>query len=457
MASVRDPVGEMAHHLFFRDVNRPLPVIERAEGIYLYGEDGRRYIDACAGSLVANIGHGREQVAAVLAEQARKVAFTHLSRWANRPALQLADMIASLTPGDLNWVYFVSGGSEATETAIKMARQYYLERDGQDSKRYKVIARWTSYHGATLGALSMTGHVPRRYKFQPLLADFPHIAPAYCYRCPFGKTYPDCNLECAADLEQAILTEGPETVAAFIAEPVVGAAGGAIVPPPGYFERVRQICDKYDILFIADEVMTGFGRTGKMFAIEHWNVVPDIMCVGKGMSAGYAPLGAVIVRERVHRVFKEGSGRFTHGHTYGGNPLSCAVGIEVIRILLDERLTENAAHQGEYFLARLREVAARHDIVGDVRGLGLMLGMELVREKTTRAPFPPEMGMAERVTRRLVENGMVVYPGQGCAGGNAGDQFLIGPPLNVTPREIDEMVSILDLTLAEVEAELPGA
>lgn len=447
-------IDETQDHVFYRDLNRPMPVIVRGEGIYLYDEIGNRYLDGCSGSLVANIGHGNRRVAAVMERQAGDIAFTHLSRFRNRPAIELAGAIAASAPGSLNKVYFVSGGSEATESAIKLARQYHLERDGKSSK-WKVIARGTSYHGGTLGALSATGDEPRRRKYDPMLIPFPHVAPCYCYRCPFGKSPDSCSLQCADELERVVLQEGPENVAAFIAEPIVGAAAGALVPPDGYYQRIREICDQYEVLFIADEVMTGFGRTGAMFAIEHWQgVVPDILCVAKGMSAGYTPLGAIVVRDEIHDVFRRGSGKFVHGHTYGANPLSCAIGLEVQAILAEEKLVENSRDQGEYLLARLRELQARRSLIGDVRGRGLMIGVELVADRKTKAPFPAAAGMAERFTRLALRHGLVVYPGQGCADGVNGDQFLIGPPLTITRSQCDELVSLLDRALSELEAEL---
>jgi adenosylmethionine-8-amino-7-oxononanoate aminotransferase len=440
-------------NVFFRDVRRYHPVIVRGEGVYLYDRDGRRYIDGCSGALVVNIGHGVKEIAAVLGAQAERVAFTHLSRFASEPVIELSRKVARLAPGDLDRVYMVSGGSEGTETAAKMARQYFLERDGKSSK-HKVISRWYSFHGNTLGALSMTGHVPRRRRFDPMLIDFPHVTAAYCYRCAFSRSYPGCDLECARDLERGIQRVGPENVAAFIAEPVVGAASGALVPPPEYFPLVREICDRYDVLFIDDEVMAGFGRTGKYFAIDHWDVIPDIIVAAKGMSAGYVPLGAVIAREGIHDAFLNGSGKFVHGHTYGGNPLACAVGCAVLDYLERERVVERAAEAGEYLLERLGGLK-RHRIVGDVRGLGLMCGIEFVRDKPKKLPFDPQLGAGELFTVLALERGAVVYPGSGTYNGVAGDHVLIGPPLTISRPEIDELVDILDQAAAEAGRRLP--
>lgn len=440
-------------NLFYRDLKRVLPTIVRGEGVYLYDQAGNRYLDGCSGSLVANIGHGCERVAAAAYAQARLLAFTHLSRFSNEPAVALANRIAELAPGSLNKVYFTSGGSEATESALKLARQYFLDRDGSSNK-WKVIARRQSYHGATIGALSMTGDEPRRRQYDPILTDFPHIAPCYCYRCPFDKQPETCGLPCADALEEAILKEGAENVAAFIAEPIVGAAAGALVPPPGYWERIRDICNQYDILLIADEVMTGFGRTGTMFALDQTTVVPDMICVAKGMSAGYAPLGAIIVKDEIVEVLRAGSGRFVHGHTYGGNPLSTAIGLEVVAYLLEENLVENSRQQGAYLLEKLKELQQRFSIIGDVRGRGLMIGVELVADRESKTPYPARARIAERFTQCALRHGVVVYPGQGCADGVNGDQFLVGPPLTITQSECDELVAGLADAFAAFELEL---
>ncbi|HUW66205.1 MAG TPA: aspartate aminotransferase family protein [Spirochaetia bacterium] len=436
-------------NVFYRNVRKPHKVVERGEGIYLYDENGKRYIDACAGSAVANIGHAHPRVVEAMYAQAGKVAFTHLSRWTSVPLIGLAGKIAGLAPGNLNKVYFVSGGSEATESALKMARQYFLERDGKTSK-YKIISRWKSFHGNTIGALSMTGD-KRRYKYTPLLLDFPHIAPAYCYRCPFDRDPSCCGLQCAYDLERTIKQVGADYIAAFIAEPVGGAACGAIVPPPGYFRVIREICDRYDILLIADEVMTGFGRTGSMFAMERFGVVPDLMCIAKGMSAGYVPLGAVVASDEVFQAFQNGSGAFEHGHTYGGNPLAAAVALAVIDVVQEDKLVENARVMGDYLLGELKEKLAPLSIVGDVRGCGLLQGVELVADKKGKKPFDPAFGLAERATMELMERGVVVYPGTGSSDGTAGDHFLLAPPLIITREQVDELVTGLVEGLTALE------
>ena len=427
-------------------------MIERAEGIYLYDSNGKRYIDGSGGSAaVTSIGHGVQEVIDAAVEQMKKVSYVPMHLMAHRPLLELADTIAEITPGSLNKVWFVSGGSEATENAVKMARQYHLER-GNPSK-FKIVSRWQSYHGATLGSLAFGGHTFRRRKYVPMLNDQPKIPAAYQYRCAYCQDGGKCNLECARALEHTIRLEGPENVAAFIAEPIVGAALGAVTPPDGYFAAIRTICDKYDVLFIADEVMTGFGRTGEMFAMNHWDVVPDIITAAKGISGGYTPLGAVIARDEVIAPFENNSSNFVGGHTFVGNPLSCAVGLAVIRYMLSHDLVNNAKTVGAYFLDRLNALKS-HPTVGDVRGKGLLVGLEFVRDKVTKEPFAPENRFAARIGAEALARGLVTYPGTGTVDGLLGDHMLFGPPLTITREQIDDLIVILDASIGAVESKL---
>ncbi len=441
----------MKDAVFYRDLSQKLPVVSHGEGIYLYDREGKRYIDGCSGALVSNIGHGVSEVADAVAEQVRRVAFAHLMQFANRPLSELANLIAEMAPAG-GRTYFVSGGSEATETALKMARQYHLERG--KVRKHKVIARWRSYHGNTLGALSMSGHTARRRKYDELLLDFPHIEPPYCYRCPYELQHPSCGIRCAKELELAILREGPENVSAFIAEPISGSSIACLVPPPEYLPMIREICDRYDVLFIADEVMTGFGRTGANFGVDHWRVVPDLMAFGKGISGGYSPLGGVLALEKVHEVFEKGSGAFVHGHTYGGNPVSAAAGLATLTYIKKHGLVQRAAQTGEYLHKRLLELADEVDIVGDVRGLGLMQGLEFVKDRQTAAPFDPGLGLTNRVLARAKQRGLLLYPGTGCVDGVAGDSVIVAPPLITTPDQIDEIVDILAEVLKEIAVEV---
>ena len=442
--SAPDAVLAGAEHLFLYDLRAPLRVAVRGEGSYFWDAAGRRYLDGAAGFVVSNLGHGNAEVAEAMAQQARTLALAPFTMFANEPALRLAERLARYTPGDLNHAAFVSGGSEAVEVAIKLARQYWVER-GRPSK-YKVIGRWQSYHGNTLGALSVGGNRPRRRPYEPLLLDLPKIPPCYPYRCPPGVP-PEAWGERGADyLEEAIVAAGPDTVAAFIAEPVVGATLGSAPAPPGYFQRIRQICDRYDVLFIADEVMTGFGRTGRRFGIEHWDVVPDIMAVAKGISAGYVPLGAAICTTRVYEAFRppHGSGQFVNLFTYGSNPLCCAVGDVVLRITEEQDLAGRAARLGAYLRDRLSPVLAS-PIVGDLRGLGLMLGLEFVQDTATREPFPPSARVAARVAAAALARGVFIYPGVGTVDGTRGDHVMIAPPLTVSEAECDELAAaVLD-------------
>jgi adenosylmethionine-8-amino-7-oxononanoate aminotransferase len=419
--------------------------------VWIETDDGRRILDGSSGALVASIGHGVREVVEAQRAQAERVSYIHGTHFTVEAQEELAERLAALAPGDLNRVYPVSGGSEANESAIKLARQYWLER-GKPTK-YKVIARWTSYHGNTLGALSLSGHAARRRPYAPMLLDEPHIPPCYCYRCPFGLAYPACGVRCAHALEDEVLRQGPEHVSAFIAEPLVGAAGGALTPPPEYFPIIRAICDRYDVLFIADEVMTGIGRTGANFAVNHWQVIPDIITTGKGVGGGYAPLGAMIVREGVYQAIATGSGAFVHGFTYGGHPPSVAVGAAVLKYVVEHSLVHQAAARGRYLEQRLQPLYASR-IVGEIRGKGLMWGIEFVQDKATKQPFAREQRVAERVGEAAFRRGLIIYPGSGNADGVRGDQLLIGPPLVITEGEIDQLVEMLAGAIADVEQEL---
>jgi adenosylmethionine-8-amino-7-oxononanoate aminotransferase len=437
-------------HIFFRDPNSIPPVITHADGIYLYTEDGKQILDGASGAAVACLGHNHPRLVKVLADQASQVAFAHLSTFASRPLLRLADRLAALAPRKLQRVYFTSGGSEAVEAAIKLARQYHLERGKRE--KFKVISRSVSYHGATLGALTLTGSHERRDKFFPLLASFPRIAPPYCYRCPFDEKPDTCQQPCATDLERAIVAEGPEFVSAFIAEPIVGAACPGMAPPVGYYRTAAQICKKYDVLLIMDEVMTGVGRTGKFFAFEHYEAVPDMVCISKGLSSGYSPLGATLVSDQIFRTIKESTtGRFVHGHTFGGNPLSAAVGLEVLNIIQEQGLLEQVTRRGIYLLQRLQKLR-RIPIVGDVRGRGLLAGVEFVADRRGKKTFPPRARFARRVAKVALDEGLYVYPGGGAAGGHAGDHVLIAPPYIISEAQIDDLVRRLGKAVAKAHA-----
>lgn len=442
----------LVDHVFYRSQRKRLPLIDRGEGIYFYDEDGNRYIDGSSGALISNIGHCIPPIVEAMRKQAEKVEFVHGTMFKSEPAIELAHALKEISPGNLDRVYLVSGGSEACETALKMARSYHVGR-GHDQK-YIVISRWQSYHGATIGALSMSGRSLSRKIYQPLLLDFPHIPPAYCYRCPYGKESDACSYECAWELERTINQIGSDYISAFIAEPIVGATLGAVPAPPEYFSIVREICDKHDVLFIADEVMTGFGRTGKNLGIEHWEVIPDIVTGGKGLGAGYFPIGVAICTDTVFRVFQETLGSFTHGFTYQGNPLAAAVALSVIDFIKENDLVSYVARMGEYLMERLSGMY-RFDFVGDIRGMGFMTGVELVKDKQSKEPFPPERGVTRLVVETAWKKGLIIYPASGGqVQGLAGDAFMVAPPFITTQEQLDEIIDLLNQTLEEVHEKI---
>ncbi|WP_232699229.1 aspartate aminotransferase family protein [Brevibacillus daliensis] len=429
------------------------PIVSHGKGIYLYDINGKRYLDACSGAVTASIGHGVEEIGDTMKDQASKVSFAYRSHFTSQAVEALAEKMANWAPGDLNWSFFVSSGSEATETAQKIAIQYWQEQGIMSKNR--IMSRWMSYHGITMGALSMSGHVLRRKRFVPLLADYPSISPAYSYRYQEEKESIEQYARRAADeLKTAILRTGADQIAAFIAEPIVGASGGAVVAPEGYFERIREICTKHNILFIADEVMTGVGRTGKNFGIDHWNVAPDLMALGKGMSAGYTPMASTMASDQIMQTIGAGSGSIMAGHTYSANPQSAAICLAVITYLEKHDLVNKAAESGEYLLQQLKKVAEESLLVGEARGKGLLCGLEFVKNKTTKEPFPLADGLTNNIIQRAFAKGLMLYPAGGGLDGVAGDAVIISPPLVITKEEIDELVSMLKETLQEIEAEI---
>jgi adenosylmethionine-8-amino-7-oxononanoate aminotransferase len=400
------------------------------------------------GALVVNIGHGQREMIQKMADQMSKVGYVHGTQFTTQSIEDYAEALGEVLPGGLDKIYFLSGGSEAVEAATKLARQYYLE-SGQ-SERWRVVARWHSYHGNTLGALSLTGRVGARRPYLPLLIDFPHFSAPYCYRCPFGLTCPECELECAKGLEQVIQMEGAETISAVILEPVIGATIGAVVPPDGYLSSIRKTCDHYGILLIDDEVMAGMGRTGRWFAVEHWGVSPDIMVLGKGMSGGYFPLSAMITKTEVVDLLKERTGGFVHGHTFSHHPVACAVGLGALQFMKKRKLVQQCVKRGEYLLKRLEELKA-FPFVGDVRGKGLMTAIEFVKDQKTKEPLPRAAKFTERMIDLAFENGLVLYPGTGFVDGVNGDMVMVGPPLIIEEGQIDEIMDILKKTFSRIE------
>ncbi|CEH27837.1 hypothetical protein AM501_02180 [Aneurinibacillus migulanus] len=433
-------------------LDKEYPTVSHGRGVYLYDIEGKAYLDGCSGAVTTNIGHGVQSVIDAMNEQAKKVSFTYRSQFTSEAAEALATKLASWTPGDLDYVFFVNSGSEATETAMKIAIQYWQEQ-GRISKN-KILSRWMSYHGITLGALSMSGHILRRKRFIPLLEEFPSIEPPYCYRCPFNSTYPSCDLLCANQLEQAIHRIGADNIAAFIAEPIIGASAGAVTPPPYYYQRIKEICERHDILFIADEVMTGNGRTGKPFGIDHWDVVPDLMALGKGMAAGYTPMAATIASKRIIDVIAAGSQSIMSGHTFSANPQSAAVSLAVMQYIEDNQLIAKSEERGLQLLSGLQTLMQKHDIIGDVRGKGLLCGIEFVKNRTTKETFPLGLGVTERAIEKAKNNGLLIYNASGGIDGQAGDSVIVAPPFVISEEEINELLFILDQSIGELTLEL---
>jgi adenosylmethionine-8-amino-7-oxononanoate aminotransferase len=440
-------------HAVHRDWDRPFPVIQRAEGIYLYDQEGRQYIDGSGGSsVVTTIGHGVTEVAQAMYAQAQQFSFYPAHAFSNEKFLELCDLIVSLAPGELkdnSRVWVTCTGTDATDDAVRLARQYWVE-SGKPSK-YQVISRWQAFHGNTISVAGYSGITGRRRTFQPMYVDMPHIPQAFCYRCPFEQTFPSCNLLCARALESMIRQQGPENIAAFIAEPVVGAALGCAPAPEGYFRRIREICDRYDVLFIADEVMTGWGRTGKLWGIEHWGVTPDIIATAKGMTAGYTPLSAIIAREPIWAVLEKNHSPFKAGHTLNANAVSCAGALVVIRYILEHNLVENSRQRGEQALQGLGSLMEKHPIVGDVRGKGLMFGFELVKDQESKQPFEPRQRASMTFEEAALRRGLVTYPCTGSIDGTLGDMMLLAPPLVTSEAQVNDILNIIDDTLGEIE------
>jgi adenosylmethionine-8-amino-7-oxononanoate aminotransferase len=420
-------------------------VLERGEGAVLYDADGREYLDALSGGVFAVLaGYGREEIARAMYEQAQRLPYTSPYGTTSAVTVELARKLAELTPGDLKASFFCNSGSEAVEAAIKLAHQYH-EANGE-GRRYKVISLRRAYHGSTLGALSATGWSPGfsvfRRSADPYVpaAGFTNAMPPYCYRCELGLTYPGCDLACGTTIEQAILGSDPELVSCVILEPVM-ATGGCIVPPPGYLAKVRDICDRFGILLIADEVVCGFGRTGRWFGVDHVDVVPDIMVVAKGLTSGYAPMAAAIATRQIAQRIPV----FLNVHTYGGHPVSAAAALANLGIIEREHLVENAATVGNHMLGLLEELRG-HPIVGDVRGLGLFMAVELVRDADRRVSFAPEVGVDNQVAAVAREMGLFVRP--------FGGTVFLAPPLIFTKAQAERTVEVLDTALTQVETRI---
>ncbi|MDJ0949404.1 MAG: aspartate aminotransferase family protein [Alphaproteobacteria bacterium] len=443
-------------HVFHRHTAAKLPVADRGDGVYIIDTDGKRYLDASGGAAVSCLGHSHPAVQAAIKAQVDRVAFAHTAFFTNAAMEDLAETLVADAPGDLDRVYFVSGGSEAVEAALKMARQYCVEI-GEPERRH-IIARRQSFHGNTLGALSAGGNFWRRAAFEPVLLDVVrHVSPCYAYRgqAP-DETEEAYGRRVADELETAIEELGPETVCAFIAEPVVGATAGAVPPVPGYFKRVREICDRHGVLLILDEVMCGMGRTGTMFACEQDGVAPDLLTIAKGLGAGYQPIGAVLSSGRIYQAFAEGSGFFQHGHTYMGHPVACAAARAVQEAIRKEDLLANVRRQGEVLVDALQERFGNHHHVGDIRGRGLFRAIELVADRASKLPFDPQLRLHAGIKRAAMARGLICYPMGGTVDGKAGDHVLLAPPFIIDESQVGEIVDRLgdavDAAIAEATA-----
>lgn len=429
-------------HILHRHTQWDLPKAVGGEGIYIVDHTGKRYLDASGGAAVSCLGHGDARVTEAIKRQADEIAFAHTGFFTSPVAEELAAHLAARAPGRLDYAYFVSGGSEAVEAAIKLARQYFVEI-GQPQRRH-VIARWQSYHGNTLGALASGGNRWRREQFAPLLVESHHISPCFSYRYKReDESEAAYGLRVADELDAKIRELGGESVIAFIAEPVVGATAGAVPPVPGYFRRIREICDRHGVLLILDEVMCGMGRTGSLFACEQEGVVPDLLCMAKGLGAGYQPVGAVMLSDAIYAAIRDGSGAFQHGHTYMGHPMACAAALAVQRVIEEEDLVARVRQMGAVLSDRLTERLGNHRHVGDIRGRGLFMGIELVEDRTTKTPFDPGHALHARVKQEAMDRGLICYPSGGTIDGKRGDHVLLAPPFIVTEPEIGDLVDRL--------------
>ncbi len=433
-------------HVLQRQLDAELPVAVAGEGVYLIDESGKRYLDASAGAAVSALGHSDAEVRRAIVEQVESLAFAHTSFFTTRVAEELADHLAQAAPAGLEWVFFVSGGSEAMEAALKISRQYFVEQ-GQPERRH-FIARRQSYHGNTLGALAVGGHPVRRSAYAPLLIETTHVSPCNTYR---GQ-WPDESEEqygqrLADELETAIQGLGPDSVAAFVAETVVGSALGAVAPVAGYFKGIAEVCRRYGVLLILDEVMCGMGRTGTLFACEQEGVVPDLVTVAKGLGAGYQPIGAVIASQGIYDALRQGSGSLQHGHTYIGHPVACAAALAVQRAIAERDLLANVMTQGERLEAALYERFGNHPFVGDIRGRGLFRAIELVADRESKRPFDVTDKLHARIKARAMAGGLICYPATGSADGVAGDHVLLAPPYIIQGGEIDDIVERLGVAV----------
>jgi adenosylmethionine-8-amino-7-oxononanoate aminotransferase len=433
-------------------MDHPHPQAARGDGIYLWDADGQRYLDASGGPLVVNIGHGVAEVAQAMAAQATSIAYVHATHFTTNVLETYSQRLSGLVPLTDPRFYYLTSGSEAIETALKFARHLQVARG--EPRREVIISRWGSYHGATMGALAVSGKPKMRALYAPLFRDQPHIPAPYCYRCPFGASYPTCDLACARALETEIHHQGVARIAAFVAEPVGGATLGALVPPEGYWPLVRELCSRYGLLFIADEVLTGFGRTGRWFAMDHFDVQPDVIAMGKGAAGGYFPLSIVGVQAADAETIRQAHGEFNHGGTFSHHAVGAAAALATLRLLEAQGLVALAAVRGAYLGQRLRQVLHEVSCVGDVRGLGMVWAVEFVADRRTKAPFAASIQFAQQVCDLAFERGLILYPGSGSVDGMRGDHLMVAPPFVITEAEIDGVVCTLKEAILDVWEDL---
>ncbi|MFZ7222338.1 aspartate aminotransferase family protein [Bordetella hinzii] len=433
----------MSHtHVMHRSLRQTPPVATRGSGVWVYDSEGRSYIDGSGGAAVSCLGHNHPDVQAAMHAQIDAISYAHTGFFTTEVAERLADCLVAGAPAGTSHAYFVSGGSEAVEAALKMARQYFVEI-GQPERRH-IVARRQSYHGNTLGALAVGGNAWRRAQFAPLLIDVSHVSPCYAYRDQLpGESDEQYTDRLAAELEATFQALGPATVMAFVAEPVVGATAGALTAVPGYFRKIRAVCDRHGVLFIADEVMCGMGRTGTLYAVEQEGVTPDLITIAKGLGGGYQPIGAVMAQGHIVQAMRAGSGFFQHGHTYLGHAVACAASLAVQEVIQRDQLLARVRQQGEGLMQRLRTALGEHPHVGDIRGRGLFLGVELVAERASKAVFDPQRAVHARVKREAMARGLMVYPMGGTIDGCQGDHVLIAPPFIITDDELDQLTDRL--------------
>ena len=431
-------------NLFNRELNNEMPVAVSGKGVHIKDSTGKVYIDACGGAAVSTFGYSNSKIRTSIIKQTRKLSYVHSGFFNTDVSEELAKILSENLPEPLNWTYIVSGGSEAVEASIKLATQYHASKGHTD--KIEIISRHQSYHGSTLGALAAGENIPRRKPYEPLLSNhIQHIAPCHFWR--WGGDYSDeeYGINVANELENKILELGTNKVSAFICETIVGATMGAVCPSKGYFERIRSICNKYDVLLILDEVMCGMGRCGSLFAFENYNVIPDIVCIAKGLGAGYQPIGAMICNDEIYTSIKNNIGFFEHGHSYLAHPTACAAAISVLGLLLKGNMLEKITYKGHLLKKKLEKKFNSSEYIGDIRGRGLLIGMEIVKDKQTKEPFDPRNKIFQKIKRNALDLGLMVYPGGGTIDGVYGDHILLAPPFIINKKQINEIVDKLYL------------